>query len=382
MKNIIVLMIAIVFIGSHKMYAQGTQDNSIKLQDLQLTNAPVFNLLDISPSSIDNPASTKAFAASILSAINQGSGIPQNYALEFTPFWYTKHPKYTSYTYFGVKSTGENMPFSQARLFSVSFAFINKDSTTNYGKLANHNAGLGVRTTLIRFFSRKTRDSIQSVSKDWYNSLKIAAEQLPTDVTQADVDKIQKILAARAHASSYGEKIKTYLQEKPLFSLNIAAATNMTFENNSFNGNRINRSGIWMDADLALQINKKDKSGKAVGPSSNYFNLSAVIRYINDKDSLDAQKNHINANLFDYGLKAEFQIGKLSLAYEYIRRTSSLHSESNTYKSVGILHYKIRDGLFITGAFGQNFSRFNNLISTLGINLGLSNGSEKIDDKE
>jgi hypothetical protein len=41
------------------------------------------------------------------------------------------------------------------------------------------------------------------------------------------------------------------------------------------------------------------------------------------------------------------------------------------------LNYKIPDQLILTGAFSKNFGTANNLISLLGLNLGLSSGSEK-----
>ncbi len=66
-----------------------------------------------------------------------------------------------------------------------------------------------------------------------------------------------------------------------------------------------------------------------------------------------------------YGIKAEFQFDKISFAFKYIRRTSSIKNIPDTYKSVGLLQYKIGDGLFLTGAFGRNFSSANNLILPL-----------------
>lgn len=361
-----------------QLFAQASRDNSLKIQDLQLSNAPAFNLLDVSPSSIDNVASTKAFSTSVINTLNQGNGIPQNYALEFTPFWYMKHKHYTSYKYFGIDTSlaAKSLPFSQARLWSVSFAFINKDSTTNVGKLQNHNAGIGVRTTLIQIQKKYVRNNIERLSGNWYYSLRdfltAIAPNIPTR-EQLDSFSSSKI--------NYGDSIKSFMQEKPFFALNAAAATNMTFDNNSFGSNRINRTGIWIDANLSIDLNKKS-AGPINTASTNYFNLSVLGRYINDKDSLDNNGKFINATLIDYGMKAEFQFGKFSIAYEYIKRISNKKNIQDTYKSVGLVHYKVKDGVFITGGFGQNFSTHNNLITTIGINWGISNGQEKIDSDQ
>jgi hypothetical protein len=366
MKTYTLILIALVFASLTTCYAQ-TQDNSLKLQDIQLSNAPAFSLLDISPSSIETPNSTKAFSTSILNNISQSNGIPQNYAVEFTPFWFQSHPKMTNYKYFGISPTGGSKPFSQARLLSVSFAVINNDTTTNKGKLGNHNAALGIRATLIKIYDKKRRDSILSTAKHWDDALALIIKQQNGDpLTKDQLDVLSNQL-------KYADTIKNFLAEKPLFSLDAAAATNLNFANNSFNSNHISRSGFWLNANLSLKLNKEQST------ANNYLTFSGLARYINAKDSLNSQGAYVNSNLFDFGIKTEFQFGKISLAYEYVNRSSSDKSAGTSFKSVGLVHYKIKDGLFLTGAFGRNFPTVNNLITTIGINWGISNGKENVD---
>src|SRR5882672_8426679 len=171
------------------LHAQEKMDTSLKLQDIQLTNAPAFSLMDVSPSSIQSPASTKAFAASIANTLTQGTGLPQNYALEFTPFWFTPHQRFSNHKYFGVTADGKSIPTSQIRFISLSFALINKDSATNVGKLANHNASLGVRATLIKIYSGATRKKISQTAVAWDTALAGRIGELNGEApTQAQVD--------------------------------------------------------------------------------------------------------------------------------------------------------------------------------------------------
>jgi hypothetical protein len=363
MKPFLLSLAFLLLVCISSSYAQ-TQNNSLQLQDMQLTNAPAFSLMDVSPSSIQSPTSTKAFSTSIVNAITQGNGIPQNYAVEFTPFWFTAHPRMTSYKFFGITPSGQSNPFSQARFVSLSLAIINKDSTQNIGKLGNHNAGFGARTTLIKIYSGRVRDSIYNTAKKWDQALATLATG--TQMTRAQLD-------AAAASLTYGNIIKQLMTEKPLFSLDVAAATNLNFPSNSFNSNHISRIGFWANSNLALDLDKKDPG------SDNYLTISALTRYIRSSDSLGTHGKYVNSNLVDLGLKTEFQFGNIALAYEYINRSSSIKSVGTTFKSVGLINYKIKEGLFLTGAFGQNFSTINNLITTIGINWGLSNGKEKID---
>lgn len=345
-------------------------DSTLKLEDMELSNAPAFSLLDISPASIQKPGSTKALATSVVSNLN--GGIPQNYALEVTPFWFFKHPSLTSAKYFGFKKdtingkeTVNNLAFSRAQYFSISLAVINKDTSMNFGTLGNHNISLGLRATLLKFYKKKDLIDINSKSEAWLNALSMAQPGTgPIPRTEEAINEFQKKTQAAV------DSVRESLKALPLFSLDGAFASNMTFENNSISSNRINRTGVWLNANLNANLSK-------AGTYDNYFKLYVIGRYIKSKDSLDQQKKYISANLFDYGGRIEFQFYKLSFGYEYIERTSSV-KDFVSYRSVGLIQWKVSNSIFITGSFGKNFQSGKNIISALGINWGISNGAERI----
>ena len=101
--------------------------------------------------------------------------------------------------------------------------------------------------------------------------------------------------------------------------------------------------------------------------------MYALGRYLSDGTTLK-NNEYISQNFYDFGGKLELEFKKLSVAYEYIYRINDI---SNTFRSNGIVKYKISDQLYLTGAFGKNFGDNNNLISLLGLNWGLSSGTEK-----
>ena len=357
--------------------AQAKMDNTMKLSDIQLSDAPAFNILDISPSSIQRPASTKAFTASVLS--NLSNGVPQNYAMEVMPYWFIKHSKLTASKYIGIDtisfkkdSLGKQdtlykyNAFSKLQFTSISAAVVNKDSSTNTGKLANHNLGFGIQTTVLAIYKKSDIKNIGRNSLKWMQASNIAPPGPQTsDSSHVTFEKETQPIV---------DSLKESLKAIPVFSIDFAAATNIAFDNNTFRSNRLNRTGVWLNFNFALPLSKKSKD--------DYFNLSFITRYIFAKDSLNTNKQYTKTNYFDFGAKAQFSFGKLGLAYEYIRRSSSSSSVVASYKSVGLVHYKISDGLFLTGVFGQNFGLTNNLFSALGLTWGISNGKEKVDSNK
>jgi hypothetical protein len=107
--------------------AQSQKQTEINLNDLQAPNSPAFILLDVAPTLIERPTSSKAFATSIINSIAENNGIPQNYAVEFTPFWFFKHPEFTAYKYYGINENGsKKKPFSSSRMTAISLAYVNK----------------------------------------------------------------------------------------------------------------------------------------------------------------------------------------------------------------------------------------------------------------
>lgn len=350
-------------------FAQAKKDNTLKLSDIQLSNAPAFNILDISPSSIQRPASTKAFTTNVLS--NLTNGIPQNYAMEVTPFWFMKHPHLNTSGYMGINTPdtftsgkvkyNQNI-FNSLKFASVSAALVNKDSSTNAGRLANHNLGFGVQTTVLAVYRQTDLKNIYEKALRWKQAINTPGAGPSTG---ADLNTFE------ANTQPLIDSLKEALKAKPLFSIDFAGATNIAFDSNTIKSNRLNRTGLWLNFNLSLPL--------VANSNDNYFNLSGVTRYIFAKDSLNDNKQYIKTNYFDFGAKAEFSFRNLSLAYEYIRRTSSAATVTASFRSVGLIQYKLSDGLFLTGAFGQNFGVNNNLFTALGLTWGISNGQEKLE---
>ena len=373
MKNLILTIIAIIF--SFSIFAQ-TED-TLSLKDLEIPNSPGFILLDQAPTSIERPTSTKAFALSVINSLDDNFEFPKNYAVEFTPFWFFKHPNMTALKYMGYDIDDDKQKiFSGFKTSSISAAFINsRDSLTNQ---TINNFSIGWRANLISVRNKKDIGDLKKANDKIITYLR----DLDTKLAEANIFPISPNGEVN---KEYDNQVKEFLEEeekkknddkdvlaeilkrKPVFAIDAAVAFNSFFIDNDFSSNRFGRFGTWVTINYSQTLDKGKKS------KDRYLNIYALGRFIKDGTML-TNDEYVKRDFYDFGGKLEFEFKKLSIAYEYIERITD---DENTHRSNGILKYKISDQLYLTGAFGKNFGDNDDLISLLGINWGFSTGQEK-----
>jgi hypothetical protein len=347
-------------------------NDTLTLKDLDIPNSPGFILLDQAPTSIERPNTSRAFALSAINSFGESTGFPKNYAVEFTPFWFLKLPRMSVLKYAGY-SNNKLQPFSSLKMVSLSMAYVNRtDSTTN--KPIN-NVAFGARTTLLKIYSKNHKKNVYDANQIAIDKLKKidlllnregATPQLRIEnlTKYAEIEK--RVLESISKNDSLSP-ITEVLKVKPLFALDAAIAYNMFFTNNDFYTNRFGRFGAWVTLNYSQSLNKDN---------SNYLNFYAVGRYLSDGTIKNNQDKYEIQEFLDFGGKIELEFKKLSWGFEYIFRANE---KSKTYRSTGLLKYKISDSIYLTGAFGKNFGNANNLVSLLGINWGIgTTGNEKV----
>lgn len=369
MKKIVILFVAI---AANSALAQETE-KPLTLKDLEIPTSPGFILLDQAPSSIERPNSPKAFAISAINSFTESNGLPKNYAAEFTPFWFFKHPKMNVLKYAGYKMN-KQLPFSSLKLVSLSVAYINKTDTPTSSII--NNISVGARTNIIKIRSKNNLKEISEANTNSVNQLKKINDLIVERIgpgNPIDPEGYRKQLlkymvffqdSLKEEIEAKRKKISDAILQKPLFALDGAVAYNTFFRNSDFSTQRFGRFGAWATMNLSLNINKKNTS---------YCNFYVLGRYLSDGTTKNSIGEYQIQNFMDLGGKLEIEIDKFSLAYEYIYRSNK---NSNTFRSTGLLKYRISDNLFLTGAFGKNFGNSNNLVSLLGINWGFSTGNE------
>ncbi|WP_109097707.1 hypothetical protein [Aquimarina sp. AU58] len=380
-------LVFIIVFGFHSFvsYSQGQEPvvsnnekadhNSLPIKDLETPSSPAFMLLDKAPSAIERPNSTKAFALSIINSFENTIDLPKNYAVEFTPFWFFKNKNMTALKYLGYK--GEKGDYKQnyfngLQMFSISLAFVNTlDSITNQ---EINNISVGARTNIISIKRKKDSDSIKTKYIKVLKKIDSIEKNIPKhDPFKEDLTtynkRVKKYLDSitTKELLSQKEKLSDIIKRKDLFALDGAIAYNSIFTENDFSSSRFGRLGIWLTANYSYKKNE-----------NTYLNIYATGRYLKDGTN-KINDEYIKQDFYDIGGKLEFEYKKISLSYEYLYRIAD---NKDTYRSNGVLKYKINDKIFLTGSFGKNFGDNDNLISLLGINWGFLTGEEKTILKE
>lgn len=375
-KTIFISMMLLLCI--HHTWCQ-TSD-TVSLKEMDIPNSPAFILLDQAPSTIERPNSTKAFALSIINAIQDNNGIPMNYAIDLTPFWFFKHQNMTSLKYAGYNPESKKQRiFGNIERASISFAFANTMDTATQTPV--NNISIGARLNLLSIKSQQDLNDLVEANSSLIKLMKERDERLqhfigdPTlSVTNPALYhiKVQEFFREDEEKQQSEENVLSeILARKPLLAIDGAIGYSTFFQDNTFADGHFGRFGAWLTLNYSQHLTR-ERNGK------NYLSLYVIGRYLSDGSAyLNGKYNKVDN--FDIGGKIEFEFRKIAIAYEYVYRKNNI---SNSFRSNGMLKYKVSDKIFLTGAFGKNFGDANNIISLLGLNWGFMTGNEKSIVKE
>lgn len=386
-----VLILTFLILSSNYSFCQ--KKDSLQLRDLAMPVSPAFSLLDQTPTIIDRPTTAKALSLNIFQTFDQKTGLPSNYAAEFTPYWFVKHPNMSIYKFYGTNDDGQRQwtPPQPLRI-NFSMAFVNPAQPTSSVKTESITSSFsyGGRMPIIRINRKKDLEEFRKGIAGVVEGLKYINIIMP-DIALSifDSTEYQKQVKAALENKENLEKYEStkvdlskILSRKPLFSSDLAFASNLFFPDKTFSSNRVGRTAVWLNLNLAGQF-------KNVGPSSGekaYLSIYLIGRQMWDKSIIDTTTTgkYLVLQYSDLGGKLEFELNKFVLSYELVSRTvTGKDQEKNPFvgdgwRSVGNLRYRIGADTYITGAFGKNFGKRENLLYTFGINWNISTGNEQI----
>ncbi|MFP8892987.1 hypothetical protein [Chryseobacterium sp. EZn1] len=404
MKKIVLL--AALMSNMTLLFAQ-SKEISAELNKLELSNAPSVMLLGLASSDLETPKSKKAFMSSIVNSFSENDGLPNAYAVELTPTHLFPLTEMDALKYAGIKSIKKtdnsyeykNNIFSEAKNVSVSFAFLRNYKIEDLDT-ENPSVSFSLRTTVFKIRNKKNieaiTDSNKNISKaltDIQTEFEKSKEYNDIEASNASPDEKneKKAKAFEKFATEYykaeTEKYKKYLDEKPAFQLDVASAYSTFFLDNQFKNNQFGKLGFWMTMSSGINLERtktpqkkedqnnekskviiKEASTTDASKIEKRLNFYAVARYMQDKTVYDAGSGFSRTDNYDFGGKIELVYNRFSIGYEFIYRSSDL---DDTYRSNGVINYKVSDSVYINAAFGKNYGDKNNLITFLGLNWGL-----------
>lgn len=374
-----------------------TSDSTTSLDVLRSPANAAFNLLGISPSSIERPTDLNAFRVSVQSASGNFSQLPSDYAVELAPATIFKSKSQTLSTF---NRKEFKYVFPQSLSLSLGLTHGNRDDkeTTDSGSFIK--VGIGVKFSIIRpHWSSKTENlyqELRSAQRAHHQSYRNAElqnariaelEQDYSDVEQSAVSDAEKERARKQivdrmtavrdsiHTAYYdtsgfkrlNEAAKNFKVERPGDFLDFAAGIALDFPDNRFNYSLTSKAGAWL-------------TGGYDG-GNNGVSVLAIARYLYQPDKIFADTagklDTAHISTFDAGARLLLTKleGKLTLSAEGIYRSVlNKNTIDPNWRFTLNTEYDIGHGKKLTLALGKNFdgsiSKSGNIIAALNFIAG------------
>ncbi len=339
------------------------------LNSIRTPNSPAFSILSIQPTSVERPNTPADLTISIDNATEGFTEFPQNYALEFSPYWMTRLPRSVTWQ----SDTVRSLPKSIARTFSISFATTFKEVE---GK-ENRGLSYGLRTFILS--GRTSGESINAINAIEDNlrglSRRFDAEFKP------NVDELEKELRRRLGIDSLDkEEVRAWfnLEMSRINEKRAAALSEVTEElKTTAQAFAPQRVGVIVEAAFAGAYRNDTTSsglkdnGYAFWLTPAYvqkdYSVVGVLRYL--KDSLSNQS-------MEYGGRLVMTRNKYSLSVEYLKGNYRGEESLSDRERVAVLvEFVVSKNLWATISFGddnKNPGGKNSLFSTFGLKFNMA----------
>jgi hypothetical protein len=353
------------------VYAQS--DSIPAFNKIRTPASPAFVLLGVTPTAVERPNTPAGIAVTALNRMNGVSALPNDFAMEFSPYWLFGHPRLTWQS-----DTTRNIGESVLRTMTVSGA------TASIGDSSSSVTGisLAIRMALVSgTMSGRSRlklhklDSVLAAEATSFNLLlNDKAESLDREKqheleSAGNNDEARK--AIRARYAVLDEKIK----HEVFASLNDAKSKDaQCVEEFS-----VEREGFFLELATGLVWDSRDKTaenttlsrtGVWLTPSYQWenFSLVGVARYLGDQ--------HTSAgNAADFGIRGIYTVNKFAGSFEYVRRVyTATGGPAGQSRYAGNLEYNVAGEIWVQGTFGSDYARAakGSLLAQLGVALNFS----------
>lgn len=392
---------------------------STDLEKVKAPSSPAAAVIGIQPTAVLSPKSYEALETAVFSNFIGEQGqplIPNNFGLEFAPYWTKDHPMpIQEYIYPGpLQSLWRNLSFSVA-------------STQNYilkDTVKSNALGFGMRTT-IYFNGKKVRESIDSTLNNLLSASELkdavygwgrrAAKHTPKpdntskfvdlmvgssladktirgyffndwalmntyftrlgltlkkelpawsedkDKEKIFLDSLNSQLARFVQLTDKLKNVELNVTNRPGWKLDIAGALALDFPANDFNFSIAPQQSVWLTP--SYRFSGKTSCIELLGVFRyNWYNLGFYKQYFENKETYEHN--------FDYGLSLNLLFKKLSLHVEALGRYSKTIIDQSTdasgitttrsktqtdFQCIGTVSYQISKKLMLSYNFGKQF---------------------------
>ncbi|REC59648.1 hypothetical protein DRF65_24960 [Chryseobacterium pennae] len=393
MKKIFLMVLTFISIHGYRSQNKNTEvkEIDVELKELAISNPASIILLGISPSELETPKSKKGIVLSLVNSFKKSEGIPDTYAFEITPYWLLRSKGMNSLKYAGFKEYDGKVykqnVFNDLNKASFSLGFVRDLILNSDDDIKNPAFSVSVRGTLIKI---RTQDNLKKIVKEdsakkaqlkliskYLSDKELEIEQKcidenlsPSDcedLLEGSLSKLLKKYEENENGLKNVDYYRSLLEASPILAVDFAGGYSTFFSDNKFSNSRFGKLGFWLTLNTGFDFTKKENP-----EAEKKLNFYGIVRYLDDGTTLDINQQFLRTKNYDFGGKAEFTYKRFSVSWEYIYRINDIEK---TFRTNGLLAYKVSDKVYINAAFGKNYGEKDNLISFLGLNWGLD--SEK-----
>ena len=221
MKTVFMLSITVLFCS--------LQAQEADISDIAAPSYPAFAILGIAPSEINRPGTFSPFMISIADLFDK-DGIPTDFALEVTPYWWWSHPDLTFEEY--QRKSG----FMDATLPTLAFSF----GTSSMEDALGTSVSAGIRANLLNgagIDSRELDELIATLQEMQLEALRKLGNAEPDGPV---ADSIEQAL------EPISREISRLSQERIDFRLELASACALSVPGDIWDSASVDRWGVWI----------------------------------------------------------------------------------------------------------------------------------------
>lgn len=401
------------------------------LNPVEMPTSPASAVLGLQPNSVLSPKSYQALEAALFSNfVNSTDGIviPNDFSLEFTPYWTADHSlSLEDYLYpndilndqiirnssFSLASTqkfllGDSSETNSLALgYRTTLYFGNKGDREKVAKFRQGLSDFGFITSRINAeaqslvinekvknkseFLKSIRVKVEEVIRGYYpdeqaesiiEAIFREAASIPEFKDEGDemLDAFNPITGRVLKSDELFSEFKSYIRDRQGLSLDFAYAAFLNFPTNQFEFSVVPRQSLWITPSYRFSEGIK------------FLKIMGVLRY--EWYNTDYYRSYFPQSQFyennvDYGLAVAGVFEKFMLQFELVGRSSNseipagedgdgnelFKKESNSdIQYVGTFSYLLTDDIALTYSLGKRFDPVlnpdNTLVSLLSINFG------------
>ena len=347
-----------------------TNKVEITIDDLRVPDAPALSIIGTSKTEISRPGTPRAFGLSLIEAFSDSeAGIPQNLAIDLAPYWWSERTFNTLDDY--ICRSDENpevlaapdcepIVFGESllRSLTLSIASSQEDVELDGEDVDLTRLGLGLRFSIIPGeINPAFLNKYSSISPDNFCIYKINENGEKIKLSLEEWEQCKTDEGRIKFLTNLAKELEELSATRIGWQLDLALASALDFEDDSFDDAEFSRFGTWLTASYRLTLDNEVSAVTFLG----------VARYLYD-DFDDA-----GDNLVDLGGRVIWNpvSNPLSLSLEYLRR----FGDDGDDRIVGIAQYKFDETYSIFASFGktfeEDFTGNDDLVTFLGLNIGL-----------